>query len=153
IGSAVPRLEDRRFVRGEGRYVDDLAPAGLVHAAFLRSPIAHGRIARLEVGAAARLDGVIGVVTATDLAPLPHIPVRMERRSELARFQQPVLAVEKVRYVGEPIAVVLAQTPYLAQDALAAIETEFDALAPVVDARSAATGSTHLFERHATNLA
>jgi aerobic carbon-monoxide dehydrogenase large subunit len=153
IGSAVPRLEDRRFVRGEGRYVDDLAPAGLVHAAFLRSPIAHGRIARLEVGVAARLDGVIGVVTAADLEPLPHIPVRMEPRSELTRFQQPVLAVEKVRYVGEPIAVVLAETPYLAQDALAAIETEFDTLAPVIDARSAATGSTHLFERYGTNLA
>ena len=153
IGSAVPRLEDLRFVRGQGQYVDDLAPTGLVHAVILRSPIAHGGLKKVDVSAAARMTGVIGIVTAAEIGTVPHIPLRMEPRPELSRFLQPAIATEKVRYVGEPIAVVVAKSLDAAHDALAAIELDIEALGPVTDARAAADGAIFLFEQHGTNLA
>jgi len=153
IGSAVARFEDLRFTRGLGRYVDDLTRPGLAHAVFLRSPVAHGKIAKLSTRTAAAMPDVIGIVTATDIGTVPRIPLRMEPLPELMRFIQPVLAVDKVRYAGEPVAMVLAKSRNAAEDALAAIEVEFEALPPLVDARASHTSADHLFAEHRTNLA
>ncbi|HEV2301259.1 MAG TPA: xanthine dehydrogenase family protein molybdopterin-binding subunit [Stellaceae bacterium] len=119
IGSPVERLEDLRFLRGRGEYVDDLERPGLLHAAILRSPVAHGLLRRLDAAAALALPGVHRVVTAADMgAAVPKIPIRLQPMRELEPYHQPVLAAEKVRYVGEPVAVVLAESPAVAEDAL-----------------------------------
>ena len=94
IGRGVERLEDARFLSGRGCYVDDLAPAGLLHAAIFRSAYAHGIIRTLDVSAARALPGVFAVITAADLgSSVPRIPLRMEPRPELNRFEQGVLEI------------------------------------------------------------
>lgn len=119
IGSPVERVEDLRFLRGRGEYVDDLERPGLFYAAILRSPVAHGLIRRLDGAAALALPGVHRLVTAADWAAgVPKIPIRLQPMRELVPFHQPVLAADRVRYVGEPIAVVLADSAAIAEDAL-----------------------------------
>src|SRR5437588_7556618 len=119
IGNPVERIEDFRFLRGRGQYVDDLTCAGLLHAAILRSSIAHGRIRAIDVTAARACAGVHAVITAAEVGePVPVIPMRQEPLPELKHYLQPVIAYDKVRYVGEPLAVVVAETPALAEDAL-----------------------------------
>src|SRR5688500_609308 len=107
IGSPVERIEDLRFLRGRGQYVDDLARPGQWHAAVVRSSVAHGRLRAVDTAAALAMPGVHAVLTAQDLPrPIPTIPFR--RPSEaIAPFAQPVLADNIVRYVGEPVALVL----------------------------------------------
>ncbi|MBC7779287.1 MAG: xanthine dehydrogenase family protein molybdopterin-binding subunit [Proteobacteria bacterium] len=154
VGRAVERLEDARFLRGQGCYVDDLAPDGVLHAVIYRSAIAHGRIRSIATAAARAMPGVHAVFTADEFgAAVPRIPVRIEARGELTRFEQPVIADRKVRYVGEPIAVVVADTAALAEDALSAISVEIDALPSVPHALASQTGSALLFEDEGTNHA
>jgi aerobic carbon-monoxide dehydrogenase large subunit len=153
IGSPVKRVEDLRFVRGRGEYVGDLARDGLLHAAIFRSPVAHGVIRRLDVTAARAYPGVHAVITAGDLGAVPTIPMRMEPLPDLARFAQPVLAHGKVRYVGEPAAVVIADSVERAEDALERITFVAEPLAPVLDRMAAAAGNVFLFEEHRTNVA
>jgi carbon-monoxide dehydrogenase large subunit len=131
IGSPVERIEDLRFLRGRGEYVDDLERPGLLHAAILRSPVAHGIVRRLDASAALALPGVDRVITAADMdSGVPKIPIRLQPMKELEPYHQPVLALGKVRYVGEPVAVVLAETPALAEDALEAIALDIAPLSP-----------------------
>src|SRR5712691_897093 len=108
IGSAVERVEDLRFLRGRGVYVDDVACEGVLHAAILRSMVAHGRIQSIDCTAALQRPGVHAVITANDigqaLGQVPVITLRQELLPEFERYQQPVIADDKVRYVGEPIA-------------------------------------------------
>ena len=154
IGCAVERLEDARMLRGQGQYVDDVQPPGLLHAAFFRSPQAHARIHALDVLKALALPGVHAVFSAADLsAPIPKIPLRMEPRPELARFEQPVIAYGKVRYVGEPVAVVVADSAAQAQDAVASIEVDFEPLPAVTGGTQAAPENVWLFEEHRTHQA
>ena len=153
IGSPVERREDLRFTTGQGQYVDDLTRPAMVHAVILRSPHAHGRIVKLGIDAAAAMPGVVGIVTAKQIGTVPKIPLRMEPLPALARFDQPVIAVDKVRYAGEPLAVVIAESIAAAADAAAAIEFDIDALPALVDAHTAADSDNHLFEEHATNQA
>lgn len=154
IGKAVERIEDARFLRGHGCYVDDLAPSGLLHASIFRSAHAHGRICALDTAAARAMPGVHSVITAADLgAVVPRIPLRMEPRPELDRFIQGVIAQGKVRYVGEPIALVIADSAARAEDAANAITIDIDPLPAVADAKAALYGTTFLFEEHATNHA
>jgi carbon-monoxide dehydrogenase large subunit len=153
IGSPIERVEDLRFLRGRGQYVDDLAPAGMWHAAIVRSPAAHGRIRSLDTGAARAMPGVKAVLTATDIGqPVPNIPFRRPNPT-IAPYAQPVIASGRVRYVGEPVAVVLAESAGLAEDALAAVRIEIEDLAPVTDPQSAARGDVLLFDGAATNCA
>jgi len=154
IGSPVERLEDRRFLRGKGTYVGDLSRPGLLHAAILRSPRAHGHIRTIDIAAALALPGVHTVVTAAQIgSPVPRIPIRLQPLPSLVPYHQPVIAENKVRYVGEPIAVVLADNAALAEDALDAIRVEIVELPPVVDRHAAATGAALLFEETGSNLA
>jgi carbon-monoxide dehydrogenase large subunit len=129
IGSPIERLEDLRFVRGRGEYVDDLTRVDLLHAAILRSSVAHGRIRSIDTGAARALPHVHSIFTATDIGnPVPIIPMRLHPLPQLQPFEQPVMAYDKVRYVGEPIAIVLAESAALAEDALAAIAVDIEPL-------------------------
>jgi len=138
IGSPVERLEDRRFLRGKGTYVGDLSRPGLLYAAILRSPVAHGRIRSIDTAAALALPCVHAVITAAEIgSPVPRIPIRLQPLPILEPYHQPVMAERKVRYVGEPIAVALADSPAIAEDALDAIRVDIERLPPVVDPRRA----------------
>ncbi len=154
IGSPVERVEDLRFLRGKGTYVSDFSLPNQLHAVILRSPEAHGVIRRIDTSRARALPGVHAVITAADFgARPPHIPLRLQPLPELAPFHQPVLAFEKVRYVGEPLAVVLADTASIAEDALELIDVEIAALPAVTDRASAERGDSILFEPHGSNRA
>ncbi len=154
IGAPVERREDLRFVRGRGQYVDDLAPDGLLWAVILRSPVAHGRIRSIDTSAALGIAGVRAVITAQDmLGGPPLIPMRLQPLPEFKPFWQPVLAVDKVRYVGEPLAVVLAASAAIGEDALEAIAVEIDPLPAVIDRAGAGRNASVLFEAAGTNLA
>ena len=154
IGSPIERLEDLRFLRGRGQYVDDLARKDMLHAAILRSSVAHGRIRSIEVTRARALPGVHSVITAKEIGNrVPRVPMRLQPLPEFERFGQPVIAETKVRYVGEAIAVVLADTPGIAEDALGLIETDIEALPAVADRCASADDQSLLFEQAGTNLA
>jgi carbon-monoxide dehydrogenase large subunit len=153
IGSPIERLEDLRFLRGRGQYVDDLARDGMLHAAILRSSVAHGRIRAIDTAAARALRGVHRVITAADIGRVPRVPMRLQPLPEFARFGQPVMAETTVRYVGEALALVLADSPALAEDALALIEVDIEPLSAVADSRVSASDQTLLFEDAGTNRA
>jgi len=154
IGSPIERLEDLRFLRGRGQYVDDLARRDMLHAAILRSSVAHGRIRSIDVTRARALPGVHTVITAKEIGNrVPRVPMRLQPLPEFERFGQPVIAETKVRYVGEAIAVVLAGTPGIAEDALGLIETDIEVLPAVANRRASADNQSLLFEEAGTNLA
>lgn len=153
IGAGIPRLEDARFLTGRGIYVGDLHPEGLLHAVILRSPVAHGRIVRIDATEARAMPGVHGVYTADDMRPLPRIPMRQEPMPELTPFEQPVIADGKVRYVGEPVALIVADTRDRAEDAAAAVDLDIDELPAVVDRAAAVAGGALLFEEPGSNIA
>jgi len=153
VGSPVERVEDRRFLRGQGTYIADFQRPGQWHAAFLRSQIAHGVIRRIDAAPALRTKGVHAVLTGRDVAgPIPTIPFRRPNPT-IAPFAQPVIALDKVRYVGEPVAIVLADTPEIAEDALQLIELDIEALPPVVEAEASRTGDVRLFGDTQSNVA
>ena len=154
IGSPIERLEDLRFLRGRGEYVDDLTRPGMLHAAILRTSHAHGRVRGIDTARAQVMPGVHSVITAADLGdPVPRVPMRLQPLPEFEPFAQPVIAHDKVRYVGEALAVVLADSPALAEDALAAIEVDIEPLPPVADRRASAEDASLLFEKTGSNLA
>jgi 2-furoyl-CoA dehydrogenase large subunit len=124
------RIEDDRLLRGRGRFMDDIAPVPRAgHAAILRSPLAHARIARLDPAAALEAPGVIGVLTGTDVLAMSRpFPVAVDGARPYY-----AAAGEVARYAGEPVAVAVATDRYLAEDALELIEVEYEPLDPVVD--------------------
>lgn len=137
VGRPVGRKEDDRLLRGQGRFVGDLAQPGMLEAAVLRSPVAHGRIVRIDVARAREMPGVAAVYTAADVGEVDSIPTTIIPKPELVRFFQKPLAQTKVRYVGEPLAIVIATNRYVAEDALELIDVDIDALDAFVDARKA----------------
>ncbi|HTP96276.1 MAG TPA: molybdopterin cofactor-binding domain-containing protein, partial [Burkholderiales bacterium] len=152
IGAPVERLEDLRLLRGRGCFVDDLHRDGMLHAVILRSPVAHGRIRALDASAARAMPGVHGVITAAELGtPVPLIPLRLQPMESIDPYRQPVLAHGKVRYVGEPLAVVLADSPALAEDALERIALDIEPLPAVTGAQASARDEVLLFEATGTN--
>ncbi len=135
VGKSIRRIEDPKFLTGRGGYVDDIVLPGMVHAAVLRSPHAHARIVSIDTSAAERLPGVLAVVTgreAVELAnPLPDFGPAPSKHTWR------VLALDKVRYVGEGVAAVVAQDRYTAEDACDLIRVEYEPLPPVVDPEAA----------------
>src|SRR5258708_24083457 len=115
VGSPIERIEDVRFLGGRGQYVDDLSAPGLLHAVVVRSSVAHGRIRRIDSTAALARPGVHAVITAAEIANIPTIPLRQEQLEIFRPFEQPVIAVGKVRYVGAPVALVGAEAAAAAE--------------------------------------
>jgi len=152
IGARVPRLEDRRLLTGQGRFVADLALPGMLHAAFVRSPHAHARLAALDVSRAIAAPGVAAALTGDDLAadaPPLRAPSRM--RDHVAT-DFPALARGKVRHAGEAVAVVVADSRYAAEDAAEWVDVAYEALPIVEDARTAlAAGAPLVHEEAGTN--
>lgn len=151
IGAAVERKEDARLLTGRGRYMDDLAPvAGLRHAAILRSPHPHARIRGIDTRAAERLPGVVGVVTGAQIGAVAGVIPSVVR----SRMRYQVCATTKARYAGEPVAVVVAENRYIAEDALELIEVDYEPLPGVAWLEDAiAPGAPLLFEEAGTNVA
>ena len=151
IGAHIERVEDYRFLRGEGQYLDDISRPGQWHAAFLRSPVAHGRIRGIDASAALAMPGVRAVITARDIeGDIPTIPFRRPNPT-IGPYAQPVIARDKVRYYGEPVAMVLAGSAEVAEDALAAIMLDIEALPPVIEREAAMSDKVLLFEDVKTN--
>ena len=150
VGQRIRRKEDERLIQGGGTYVDDVQLPGLLHLGFRRSDIAHGRIVAIDTTEAAALPGVVAVFTAGDLRDLPSMPV-------LTPYPAPdffPLARDKVRYVGEPLAVVVARDRYIARDAVDAIDVEVEELPAVVDPERALMGQPALIhDGYPNNLA
>src|SRR5262249_8995237 len=117
IGQSVARLEDPPLVRGRGRFAADISFPHQLHMRMVRSNHAHGRIVWVDASAARMLPGVVAVWTADDIADVPPIDFREGRIPALEPYRQPVLATGKVRYVGDPVAAVFANDPYVAEDA------------------------------------
>jgi carbon-monoxide dehydrogenase large subunit len=135
IGARLPRHEDPRLLRGRGRFGDDISVPGQLWARIVRSPSAHGRVRELDVTAAAKAPGITAVVTANDLPAGLVIPVRLAVGSEdLSAYLQPVLAADVVRYVGEPLAVVVGGDPYACEDAAELVDADIEELPAVLDA-------------------
>ena len=126
------RKEDVRFVRGEGNYVDDVNLPGMLHGAILRSPFAHAKINSIDTSAALELPGVVAVVTGKDLEGLG-----LAWMPTLSYDTQAVLATDKVRFQGQEVAFVIAESRYIARDALELIDVDYDPLPVVADAKKA----------------
>src|ERR1700716_1381144 len=147
FGAPIKRNEDRKLLNGRALFVDDVEIPGMLHAAFLRSQIAHGRIRRIDVAPARRRAGVVAVYTAEDLGdywrpgPLLVPPPPIAGIVFNQRTQVP-LAKDKVRHVGEALAIVIAESRYIAEDALADIVVELDPLPAVVDLETAVGGAS-----------
>ncbi len=146
IGAAVERVEDLRFLRGKGTYVADISRPGQWHMVVLRSAVGHGVVRRIDTTAVLSLPGVNAVLTGRDLGEqVPRIPFRRPIPS-IMPYGQPVIATTRVRYVGEPIAAVLADSQEIAEDALALIDVDIEPLPAVVDARAAMSNTVNLHE-------
>ena len=147
VGTRAARKEDPRLLRGLGRFGDDFSASGQCWARVVRSPVAHGRLRSVDVRNATEAPGVVAVVTAADLPPGLVIPVRLPLQGiDLGAFLQPVLAADVVRYVGEPVAVVVADDPYAAEDAAELVDIDIDEEPAVLDSAEAmAPGSPRLF--------
>ena len=133
IGKSVQRSEDRRLVTGRGQYVDDLNLPGMVHAHFVRSSVARGTITNLDVAEARELPGVLAVFTAAEINSPDHVFWQTMMGPDASYPPGRVLAGGDVRYVGEPVAVIVAESRYLAEDAAELVELDIDPLAPVLD--------------------
>jgi CO/xanthine dehydrogenase Mo-binding subunit len=152
IGQRVPRLEDDRLLRGKGRFVDDVDLPGQLAVRIVRSSVSHGLIRAIDTAAALALPGVHAVLTGADLAHVEPIPLRIPFEGlHLEPYLQPVLARDRVRYVGEPVAVVLAEDPYTAEDGAELVWPEFAELPAVVDARTGAGGDAAPLRDDAAN--
>src|SRR6266851_4748170 len=134
IGTSPLRKEDWPLVRGEGTFVADFKRPGMVHAFVARSPFAHARFTRITTAAALAAPGVIDVITVADLPDRAHlIPTRQFHDEGSRRFLQRPLADGVVRYSGEPVAVVIAESRYLAEDAAELLDVDYEQLPPVLD--------------------
>src|SRR5437764_2300210 len=151
IGKSLPRVEDERLMRGAGRYIDDLEPfPGCKVATSVRSPYAHAYIRQIDVQAALQVPGVVGVITGAD--------VRREMRPFPVGVSAPIeyypLAIDKVRFAGEPVAVVVADSRYIAEDAAELVQVEYDPLPAVMAVEAALQAeSAVLHENVGSNIA
>jgi carbon-monoxide dehydrogenase large subunit len=131
VGTKVARVEDPRLLTGTGRYVDDVTVPGMLHATFVRSPHAHALVRGIDVEAARRLPGVVAVYTGTEMAGLTNPIFGFLPLEGLYHPLYYALATDRVRVVGDPVALVIAETRYLAEDAAGLIEVDYEELTPV----------------------
>ncbi len=155
-GASIKRSEDPRILTGGGRYVDDVKLPGMLHAAFVRSPLAHARVLAVDAAAARALPGVVAVFTGADLeeitipGPDPLLAM-MGGGGPMPEYS--LLATDKVRFVGDPVAVVVAESRYLAEDGCELVEVDYEDLPPVASAVVALdAGSPPLFANLGNNI-
>jgi len=154
VGRPMRRAEDARFLTGAARYVGDFTRGGMCHAVVVRSPVAHSRLLGIRFAAALEHAGVIAVLTFADLGDRrAPIPIRLAPLAGFEGYLQNVLARDRVRYVGEPGAVLIAEDPYAAEDAAELVTGDYEPLEPVVDVHQAMTDRTVLHEAAGTNVA
>lgn len=147
VGSRIKRVEDRRMLLGQAKYLPDLHVSGMTHAAFLRSPHAHAKILSIDTTEAQNLEGVVAIYTGADIAAHTNPMVSVLQRPESVACTKPVLAVDKVRHVGEALAIVIAESRYIAEDACDLIQVEWEVLPAVTDAEAAiADGAPQLHD-------
>ena len=149
VGRSVPRLEDRPLLLGQGRFAADISFAGQWQMRVVRSPVAHGKIGSIDIEGALRLPGVHAVWTHVDVAHIPHIPFRLTGLKPLEPYQQPVLAKNLVRYVGEPVAVIFAEDTYVAEDAADLVGLSIEPLRATIFAAE----QPSIYDRHLTTEA
>jgi aerobic carbon-monoxide dehydrogenase large subunit len=153
LGTRVLRTEDPRFLTSGGVYTEDVVDerlAGACHVFFVRSPVAHARISGIDVSAALSAPGVVAAFTGADLSDLaPITPGPMFNR-QMAR---PILATDKVRYVGDPVAIVVTEQAYQGEDAMELVDVDYDPLPAVIDLAEAAADQVILYEEAGTNVA
>jgi carbon-monoxide dehydrogenase large subunit len=137
VGSPVRRREDDRFLTGKGEFVGDVTLPDMKHIAIVRSPVAHARIASIDTTAARAFPGVVAVFTGADLARLTNPLSHLLPIPTIKPLEWHVLTVDKVRFVGEPVAAVVADSRYIAEDAAELVEVDYDELDPVVDPEAA----------------
>ncbi|MFQ5899376.1 MAG: xanthine dehydrogenase family protein molybdopterin-binding subunit [Candidatus Methylomirabilia bacterium] len=153
VGARVKRVEDARLLTGQGSYVDDHRPSGLLYAAFLRSPHAHARLVRLDSSAARALPGVAAVVTGDELARWTKPVHAFSKMTEYKVTSFPPLALGKVRFAGEAVVVVVAESRYLAEDALDRIVVDYEPLPIASDVEAAIeAGAPLLHEEVGSNI-
>ncbi|MGH2426271.1 MAG: xanthine dehydrogenase family protein molybdopterin-binding subunit [bacterium] len=153
IGRPIKRREDERFLRGRGRYVDDLTLPGMLHMVVVRSSQAHARLRQIHTDEAVALSGIAAVITAQDLiGKVRSMPLRAEEGMTIADIPHPLLATDKVRYVGEPVAAVLGESRAKALDAAVTIEVDYDPLPAVIEVSDALEGSTLVHETIGENV-
>jgi carbon-monoxide dehydrogenase large subunit len=153
VGQSVQRKEDPRLLTGRGTYVDDVTMPRMLHAAFLRSDVARARITAIDTSAARELPGVRGVYTADDFRELVVGPTNATMFVEGPLPDAPPLAGPEVRFAGEAIVLIVADSRYVAEDALELVEVEYDVLEPVLDpARAAADDSELVFPERGSNV-
>ena len=156
VGTGESRREDAALLRGEAEYTDDLSAPGMAHLTFIRSEHGHARVESIDTSAAESLDGVLGVYTWDDVeaSDAPGVLPIASSRLDCDAPGHPVLARDRVRYHGQPVAAVVAETRYGARDAAAAVEVEYDPLDAVVDPVEATDeGAPTIFESAPDNVA
>src|SRR5215207_3382194 len=153
IGARVPRKEDKRFITGRGRYTDDMSVAGMCYAAFVRSPHAHAKIGGIDTAAAKAMPGVVGVLVGSELEAdkvgnlICGWMIKSKDGSPMNMGAFPALAKDVVRYVGQAVAVVVAETRGQARDAADAVAVDWQERPAVVDpVKAIAAGATQLHD-------
>ena len=156
-GASIKRSEDPRILTGAGRYVDDIKLPGMLHAAFVRSPLAHARVLSVDVSAARELPGVVAAFNGAEMEAMtvPGPDALMALMSWAGPTPQfSLLATDKVRFVGDPVAIVIAESRYLAEDGCELVDVEYEDLPPVINATFALDpASPPLFENLGDNIA
>jgi carbon-monoxide dehydrogenase large subunit len=151
VGTSVPRREDPRLLTGRGRFVDDIRMVGLLHAQFVRSRVASGAVTSIDLSAVLEVPGVVAAYPAADLDVL-GITATLERPlTEFVPTEMPILAGDRVRFVGEPLAIVIAEDPYAAEDGVEAAVVTYQAFTPVTSAERALEPGAPLVHDDAKN--
>jgi aerobic carbon-monoxide dehydrogenase large subunit len=155
VGKSIKRREDPRLITGEAKYIDDIRLPGLAYAAILRSPYAHARIKSINLDAAKAVPGVIAAFTGKDFADLNPLPCAWQAGGVKNNVNTPrVLEIDKVTFTGAGVAVVIAESRYIAEDAVNLIEVDWEPLDVVVDARKATeSGAPQLHDNAPNNIA
>ncbi len=150
VGQSLPRKEENRLLRGRGKFADDIKLREMLYLRFVRSPYAHAKIVSIDVSAAEALAGVVATLTGTEIAAQtqPFIEIAPDPGGKIKDYP---LAVSKVRYQGEPVAAVVAESASLADDGAELVQVQYEALDPVVDAEAALTDKSILHEEAGTN--
>jgi len=152
VGSRINRVEDSRLLTGSGTFVDDIVLPGMLHACFVRSPFPRATVRGIDTSAALAVPGVHAVFTAADLNPGAKEQWHTSVGPDSPETPRPPLAEEEVRFVGDPVAMVLAESRYLAEDAAELVDVDYEPLPAVVDYISAEQADTLVHESHGSNL-